>query len=342
MTQALLDWAARAADRFQLGALESVDQISDPHPISRCHVLKLATYKGTFALKVYPKGWEKDRLLRAFAAASFFHRKEFPAPQPMVNKKGQLFESWNGESAICTSWLKGEPLWDPLKRTWAGAGSYPSHLREMSMALARFHLAMIDFKGETTPVRVFGSLRWFDQRLKDAEKLLLQRHETVAEAEEGRKQFATIAYLLQANEFPEEFRSQFILVDTHPGQFLFDGHTFSGIMDFDHVSIGAVIRDLSKFLATDSSTISMTPQLMEAYLSVAHIPEEQKEFLAAGMARCIITLAVNEIYRDLDQGKQWKKRFQQLREELNALREMLPDLKRVLELETCPGMPESF
>ena len=99
------------------------------------------------------------------------------------------------------------------------------------------------------------------------------------------------------------WRAQFILVDSHPGQFLFDGDRFAGVVDLDHVASGGRVRDLCKYLATDAHTLRHANELLAAYEAVWPLEEDQRHDLPRGVGRYVVVRAIRSLAHELAETK---------------------------------------
>ena len=335
------DWIAAAQQGFGLTNVTAVDRVRDVDLTGHCRIFRLTSNEGSFALKVYPSGWQRDRLDRAYAAAEYLSRKGFPAPRPLQADNGSKILFIGQHAALCTTWLPGQPLWDPLKSKWIVKGKRHCCLLAAMQPLADFHRLMKDLPERPTRIRGFGGIEWFSQRLSDAQKLAAVDDPRPATKARLEKHLTLMGRVLRENDFPETFDCQFILVDCHPGQFLFDNDTFTGIVDFDHVATGVQFRDLSKFLATNTTTLRLSPQLVKAYLSVGDIPIGHRTALPAGIVRYIVTSAINRTHKSLAESLPTDSVCNTFCKKMKSFFGILPSLRDALEVSSCHGLPNS-
>jgi len=229
-------------------------------------------------------------------------------------------------------------MWDVRLSQWASGGDNTDQLLTAMTELARFHQLMRSFPEYPTRVRTFGAIEWFLDRLAGARQLL--SNSGLAAATELEKLLSLMKQVLEQNRFPESFATQYILIDCHPGQFLFDNRTFTGIVDFDHVATGVSFRDLCKFLATDKATLELSARLVHAYLSVESIPVQQRRLLPGGIVRYIVTSAINDVHRALSESRSIDSVCLLFRQKLQAFFETLPSLEEALGVTGCAGVPE--
>jgi len=336
-TNALTDeecrWISVAADRYGLPGEPSVERISALDPISRCHIFRLGCGQDQFALKVYPQGWWADRLHRAHHAAEFLKECGFPSPRPLRTDAGDRVLFLGERAAICSTWIPGYSIWDPLTEEWQQEEQIGTLLLSEMKQLAVFHDAMSRFPEEPTRIREFPSMDWFSERLQTARQLVVSSEAAIQEHLSG------LQKILSGNSFDEAFSCQHCLVDCHPGQFLYDGTIFTGIVDFDHVATSARFRDICKFLSTDPITLTRSPELVDAYLGVGDLPSEERMCLPAGTLRYIVTSVINGTHKALAQKQSLDGVVQSFSVKLEAFYGAVQDLAAALDIDDMPAVP---
>ena len=336
LTEQEQQWITAAGRHYALSQVTSAERVSDVNPLSRCHIFRLTCGECRFALKVYPMGWWPDRLYRAHAAAEFLSDRGFPAPRPLRTNTGDRVLFLGENPAICTTWLPGHPLWDPLPARWLSDEQTGACLLSVMEQLAVFHDLMSEYRAEPTRIRAFPPIDWYSQRVAATCQLAAG-----ANLEFGGL-LNTLADTLAGNAFPESFMCQHVLIDCHPGQFLFDGNTFTGMVDFDHVATAFRFRDLSKLLSTDSTTLSQAPGLIAAYLSAGSLPDEQRECLPAGTLRYLVTSAIQKIHKAATEQLLGESVCESFHRNVQTFFRVLPELKATLGIDCTPGIPEGL
>jgi aminoglycoside phosphotransferase (APT) family kinase protein len=202
--------------------------------------------------------------------------------------------------------------------------------------LAVFHIVMEEFPAEHTRTRMFPPADWLSQRLTETWQFASDAEDELVNL------LSKLANVLAGNLFAEPFTCQHVLIDCHPGQFLFSDGRFTGIVDFDHVATAYRLRDLSKLLSTDSLTLSRAPNLIASYLSIGDISLKQRRYLPAGILRYILASCIQKTHNALSEDRSAQAARALLHTNLQAFSGVLPDLRSALGVDTTPGVPASL
>jgi Ser/Thr protein kinase RdoA (MazF antagonist) len=324
-------WIDAATRAYGLAAAVGAQRVSDPEPISRCHIFSLISGDDRVALKVYPMGWWPDRLYRAHVTAEFLHDRSFPAPRPLRTVEGERILFLGERPAICTTWVTGAPIWDPHVRQWDVCNQTVPRLQSAAASLALQHRLMADLPFANTRVREFPAVAWFSTRLGEA---IAMRADG-----EGCAVLGRLGDLLAQNAFPEPTAHQHVLVDCHPGQFLFEGAEVTGVVDFDHVATASPIRDLGKFFATDAITLSAAADCLPRYLANNPLTEGERELIPAGILRYILTSAIQRVHKAVADQVSVEPVCEALCADVAAFSAALRQLKAALGIKATPSVP---
>jgi homoserine kinase type II len=241
------------------------------------------TSRGYFILTLYEKRVSAEDVPFFLALMEHLHARGITCPQPVKNKRGEVLGRVAGRPAAVITFLDG--MW--IRRPT------PSHCAALGAALAKLHLAGLDFaKSRANALSLAGWRALY--------------HHCSARANEVQRDLAQflaaeLAYLEQA--WPPNLPQGVIHADLFPDNVFFLGNKLSGLIDFYFACTDALAYDVAICLnawcfETDHSyNVTKGRSLLQAYTQVRPLSEEERAalpLLARGAAlRFLLTRLVD-------------------------------------------------
>ncbi len=250
--------------------------------MSDTHVV-VHTSRGYFILTLYEKRVAAKDLPFFLGLMEHLHARGITCPQPVKNKIGEVLGQVAGRPAAIITFLDG--MW--IRRPT------PGHCAALGEALAKLHLAGIDFKhGRANALSV-----------EDWRSLYEHCRERANEVQRDLKQFlaAELSHLEQA--WPRNLPQGVIHADLFPDNVFFLGNKLSGLIDFYFACTDALAYDVAICLnawcfETDHSyNVTKGKSLLQAYAQVRPLSDAERNalpLLARGAAlRFLLTRLVD-------------------------------------------------
>jgi homoserine kinase type II len=241
------------------------------------------TSRGYFILTLYEKRVAAKDLPFFLGLMEHLHARGITCPQPVVNRKGEVLGQVAGRPAAVITFLDG--MW--IRRPTAG------HCAALGEALARLHLAGLDFKmGRANALSVEGWRPLYEHCSERANEVQRDLKQVLA---------AELSYLEQA--WPRPLPQGVIHADLFPDNVFFLGNKLSGLIDFYFACTDALAYDVAICLnawcfETDHSyNVTKGRSLLQAYAQVRPLSDAERNalpLLARGAAlRFLLTRLVD-------------------------------------------------
>ena len=241
------------------------------------------TSRGYFILTLYEKRVAAKDLPFFLALMEHLHARGLTCPQPVKNKQGKMLGKVAGRPAAVITFLDG--MW--IRRP------SPSHCTAVGEALAKLHLAGIDFEQHrANALSVEGWRPLYEHCGKRANELQRDLQQFLA---------AELSYLEAA--WPRELPQGVIHADLFPDNVFFLGDKLSGLIDFYFACTDALAYDIAICLnawcfETDHSyNVTKGRSLLQAYAQVRPLSRMEQAalpLLARGAAiRFLLTRLVD-------------------------------------------------
>ena len=241
------------------------------------------TSRGYFILTLYEKRVAAADLPFFLALMEHLHARGITCPQPVKNKRGEVLGRIAGRPAAVITFLDG--MW--IRRPT------PGHCTALGAALAKLHLAGLDFGHRRANALSVDGWR------------ALYRH-CAARADEVQRDLARflaaeLAYLEQG--WPRDLPEGVIHADLFPDNVFFLGNKLSGLIDFYFACTDALAYDVAIclnawcFESDHSYNVTKGRSLLQAYAQVRPLSEAERNalpLLARGAAlRFLLTRLVD-------------------------------------------------
>jgi homoserine kinase type II len=211
------------------------------------------------------------------------HARGLTCPQPVANRKGEVLGQVAGRPAAVITFLDG--MW--IRRPT------PGHCAALGEALAKLHLAGLDFKmSRANALSVAGWRPLYDACSARANEVRRDLKELLA---------AELSHLERA--WPRELPQGVIHADLFPDNVFFLGNKLSGLIDFYFACTDALAYDVAICLnawcfETDHSyNVTKGRSLLQAYAQVRPLSDVERNalpLLARGAAlRFLLTRLVD-------------------------------------------------
>jgi homoserine kinase type II len=241
------------------------------------------TSRGYFILTLYEKRVAAKDLPFFLGLMEHLHARGITCPQPVKNKIGEVLGQVAGRPAAMITFLDG--MW--IRRPT------PSHCAALGEALAKLHLAGIDFKhGRANALSVEG---W--------RSLYEHCRERANEVHRDLKHFLAAELLHLEQAWPRNLPQGVIHADLFPDNVFFLGNKLSGLIDFYFACTDALAYDVAICLnawcfETDHSyNVTKGKSLLQAYAQVRPLSDAERDalpLLARGAAlRFLLTRLVD-------------------------------------------------
>jgi homoserine kinase type II len=241
------------------------------------------TSRGYFILTLYEKRVSAEDVPFFLALMEHLHARGITCPQPVKNKRGEVLGRVAGRPAAVITFLDGMWIRRPA----------PSHCAALGAALAKLHLAGLDFaKSRANALSLAGWRALYQHCSARANEVQRDLAQFLA---------AELAYLEQA--WPPNLPQGVIHADLFPDNVFFLGNKLSGLIDFYFACTDALAYDVAICLnawcfETDHSyNVTKGRSLLQAYTQVRPLSEEERAalpLLARGAAlRFLLTRLVD-------------------------------------------------
>jgi len=241
------------------------------------------TSRGYFILTLYERRVAAKDLPFFLALMEHLHGHGITCPQPVKDKNGEVLGKVAGRPAAVITFLDG--MW--IRRPSAG------HCAALGEALAKLHLAGLDFRGKrANALSVEGWRHLYDHCCKRANEVQRDLQPLLA---------AELAHLEGA--WPRRLPQGVIHADLFPDNVFFLGDKLSGLIDFYFACTDALAYDVAICLnawcfETDHSyNVTKGKSLLQAYAAVRPLTQEERDalpLLARGAAlRFLLTRLVD-------------------------------------------------
>ena len=241
------------------------------------------TSRGYFILTLYERRVAAKDLPFFLGLMEHLHARGITCPQPVKNKTGAVLGEVAGRPAAVITFLDG--MW--IRRP------SPGHCAALGEALAKLHLAGLDFKQRrTNALSVEGWRPLYENCRARANEVQRDLAELLA---------AELAQLERA--WPRQLPQGVIHADLFPDNVFFLGDKLSGLIDFYFACTDALAYDVAVCLnawcfETDQSyNVTKGRSLLQAYAAVRPLSEAERSalpLLARGAAlRFLLTRLVD-------------------------------------------------
>jgi homoserine kinase type II len=239
--------------------------------------------RGYFILTLYEKRVAAKDLPFFLALMEHLHARGITCPQPVKNKRGEVLGRIAGRPAAVITFLDG--MW--IRRPT------PGHCAALGAALARLHLAGLDFgQRRANALSVDGWRGLYEHCAARADEVQRDLAQFLA---------AELSYLEQA--WPRDLPEGVIHADLFPDNVFFLGNKLSGLIDFYFACTDALAYDVAIclnawcFESDHSYNVTKGRSLLQAYAQVRPLSEEERRalpLLARGAAlRFLLTRLVD-------------------------------------------------
>ena len=241
------------------------------------------TTRGYFILTLYERRVAAKDLPFFLALMEHLHGRGISCPQPVKNKRGEVLGRIASRPAAVVTFLDG--MW--IRRP------SPAHCGALGEALARLHLAGLDFKHSRANALSVDGWR----------SLYESCSERANEVKPDLKRFlaAELSYLESA--WPSKLPQGVIHADLFPDNVFFLGNKLSGLIDFYFACTDTLAYDVAIclnawcFESDHSYNVTKGRSLLQAYAQVRKLSHEERDalpLLARGAAlRFLLTRLVD-------------------------------------------------
>jgi homoserine kinase type II len=223
------------------------------------------TSRGNFILTLYERRVAVGDLPFFLGLMEHLHARGITCPQPVKNKKGELLGKIAGRPAAIITFLDG--MW--IRRP------SPAHCAALGTALAKLHLAGLDFAGRrANALSVEGWRALYDHCGARANEVQRDLKGLLA---------GELAHLEQ--RWPSDLPEGVIHADLFPDNVFFLGDRLSGLIDFYFACTDALAYDVAICLnawcfETDHSyNVTKGRNLLQAYAAVRPLAAEERRAL---------------------------------------------------------------
>jgi homoserine kinase type II len=241
------------------------------------------TSRGYFILTLYERRVAANDLPFFLGFIEHLHARGISCPQPVKNRRGEVLGHIAGRPAAVVTFLDG--MW--IRRP------SPAHCAALGEALARLHLAGLDFPhSRVNALSVNGWRALYENCSARANEVQPELTQFLA---------AELAHL--ENTWPSNLPQGVIHADLFPDNVFFLGNKLSGLIDFYFACTDALAYDVAICLnawcfETDHSyNVTKGRSLLQAYAQVRPLSREERRalpLLARGAAlRFLLTRLVD-------------------------------------------------
>jgi homoserine kinase type II len=241
------------------------------------------TARGYFILTLYEKRVSAEDLPFFLGLMEHLHARGITCPQPVQNRNGEMLGKVAGRPAAMITFLDG--MW--IRRP------SPAHCAALGEALAKLHIAGLDFKKRRANTLSLSGWRLLFENCRN------RAHELHRDLEHF---LATELSHLEA-QWPSDLPAGVIHADLFPDNVFFLGDRLSGLIDFYFACTDALAYDVAIclnawcFEADHSYNVTKGKSLLHAYARVRPLSPGEREalpLLARGAAtRFLLTRLVD-------------------------------------------------
>jgi homoserine kinase type II len=238
---------------------------------------------GYFILTLYERRVAAEDLPFFLALMEHLHAHGISCPQPVKNKRGEVLGRIAGRPAAVITFLDG--MW--IRRP------SPAHCGALGEALARLHLAGLDFKHSRVNALSVDGWR----------SLYENCSERANEVQPDLKRFLAAELSRLENAWPLRLPQGVIHADLFPDNVFFLGSKLSGLIDFYFACTDTLAYDVAIclnawcFESDHSYNVTKGRSLLQAYAQVRKLSHEERgalPLLARGAAlRFLLTRLVD-------------------------------------------------
>jgi len=241
------------------------------------------TSRGYFILTLYERRVAANDLPFFLGLMEHLHARGISCPRPVKNKRGEVLGHIAGRPAAVVTFLDG--MW--IRRP------SPAHCAALGEALARLHLAGLDFMhSRVNALSVNGWRALYENCSARANEVQPELKKFLA---------AELAHL--ENAWPSNLPQGVIHADLFPDNVFFLGNKLSGLIDFYFACTDALAYDVAIclnawcFESDHSYNVTKGRSLLQAYAQVRPLSQEERRalpLLARGAAlRFLLTRLVD-------------------------------------------------
>jgi len=228
----------------------------------------IKTEKGKFILTLYEKRVDEKDLPFFIGLMRNLYDKNFPSPEPIINKNGNYISEISGKKAAIVSFLDGN----------AKGNLSPNNCHEIGIIAAKLHLITKNLSGKRENKLSINSWRKIYNKVKnDCSKI----HQNLPKIIE--KNLDEIE-----NNWPKNIPSGIIHADLFPDNIFFKKNKVSGIIDFyfscnDYyafeiaICLNALCFEGQK--ENLSFNVTKAKKFIDGYSSIRKLTEEEKKSL---------------------------------------------------------------
>jgi len=241
------------------------------------------TSRGYFILTLYEKRVAAKDLPFFLGLMEHLHARGITCPQPVKNKQGAVLGEVAGRPAAIITFLDG--MW--IRRPT------PAHCAALGTALAKLHLAGLDFAGQRANALSVAGWRPLYEHCRARANEVQRDLQTFLAAE--------LVHLEQA--WPRDLPQGVIHADLFPDNVFFLGSRLSGLIDFYFACTDALAYDVAICLNAwcfendHSYNVTKGRSLLQAYATVRPLSDDERAalpLLARGAAlRFLLTRLVD-------------------------------------------------
>jgi len=241
------------------------------------------TTRGYFILTLYERRVAAEDLPFFLALMEHLHARGISCPQPVKNKRGEVLGRIAGRPAALVTFLDG--MW--IRRP------SPAHCGALGEALARLHLAGLDFKHSRANALSVNGWRSLHESCS----------ERANEVQPDLKRFLAAELSHLENAWPSKLPQGVIHADLFPDNVFFLGNKLSGLIDFYFACTDTLAYDVAIclnawcFESDHSYNVTKGRNLLQAYAQVRKLSDEERRalpLLAHGAAlRFLLTRLVD-------------------------------------------------
>jgi homoserine kinase type II len=241
------------------------------------------TSRGYFILTLYEKRVATKDLPFFLGLMEHLHARGITCPQPVKNKRGEVLGKVAGRPAAMITFLDG--MW--IRRPT------PAHCAALGEALAKLHLAGLDFGGHRANALSVEGWRPLYEHCRDR----------ADEVQRDLKAFLGTELTHLEQSWPRDLPQGIIHADLFPDNVFFLGSRLSGLIDFYFACTDALAYDVAVCLnawcfETDHSyNVTKGRSLLQAYAEVRPLSDAERDalpLLARGAAmRFLLTRLVD-------------------------------------------------
>jgi len=241
------------------------------------------TSRGYFILTLYERRVAAEDLPFFLGLMEHLHARGISCPQPVKNKRGEVLGRVAGRPAAMITFLDG--MW--IRRP------SPVHCGALGQALARLHLAGLDFKhSRVNALSVNGWRPLYENCRQRANEVQPDLEYFLA---------AELSHL--ENAWPSKLPQGIIHADLFPDNVFFLGNKLSGLIDFYFACTDALAYDVAIclnawcFESDHSYNVTKGRSLLQTYAQVRPLSDQERHalpLLARGAAlRFLLTRLVD-------------------------------------------------